>query len=151
TSGTTWKVITISDPIDQIGPIAGSLTLSDAPTTAEYGTLGNLTSITTTAASSGTGNKTVTVASTVGLVVGQPVSGLNVASGTTVASISTDGITFTLNNSPTPSAIPAGTTLALSGAASTYAPVSSDGGKSWIGGYRAERNALLTFIADNKI
>src|SRR5262249_8946208 len=27
----------------------------------------------------------------------------------------------------------------------------SDGGKSWIGGYRAERNALLQFIADNHI
>src|SRR5262245_13842745 len=27
----------------------------------------------------------------------------------------------------------------------------SDGGKSWIGGYRAERNALLKFIADNHI
>jgi phosphodiesterase/alkaline phosphatase D-like protein len=27
----------------------------------------------------------------------------------------------------------------------------SDGGKSWMGGYRAERNALLKFIADNHI
>src|SRR5262249_61676267 len=27
----------------------------------------------------------------------------------------------------------------------------SDGGKSWIGGYRPERNALLQFIADNHI
>ncbi|MGC3988202.1 MAG: acid phosphatase [Chthoniobacteraceae bacterium] len=34
---------------------------------------------------------------------------------------------------------------------SAYSPVASDGGKSWIGGYRAERNALLKFIADNKI
>jgi phosphodiesterase/alkaline phosphatase D-like protein len=32
-----------------------------------------------------------------------------------------------------------------------YAPVASDGGKSWIGGYRSERNALLKFIADNHI
>ena len=32
-----------------------------------------------------------------------------------------------------------------------YAPVASDGGKSWIGQYRAERNALLKFIADNHI
>ena len=32
-----------------------------------------------------------------------------------------------------------------------YVPVASDGGKSWIGGYRAERNALLKFIADNRI
>src|SRR5205814_4614604 len=27
----------------------------------------------------------------------------------------------------------------------------SDGPKSWIGGYRAERNKLLEFIADNRI
>src|SRR4029077_368426 len=58
---------------------------------------------------------------------------------------------FTLNNTPTPSAITNGTTLSLSGAASTYTPVNSDGGKSWIGGYRAERNALLEFIADHEI
>jgi len=32
-----------------------------------------------------------------------------------------------------------------------YAPVAADGGKSWIGGYRAERNALLKFIADHRI
>jgi phosphodiesterase/alkaline phosphatase D-like protein/arylsulfatase A-like enzyme len=31
------------------------------------------------------------------------------------------------------------------------APGSLDSGKSWIGGYRAERNDLLNFIADNKI
>jgi Ca2+-binding RTX toxin-like protein/phosphodiesterase/alkaline phosphatase D-like protein len=31
------------------------------------------------------------------------------------------------------------------------APGSADSGKSWIGGYRAERNDLLKFIADNKI
>lgn len=29
--------------------------------------------------------------------------------------------------------------------------VNADGGKSWMGGYRAERNALLKFIADNHI
>src|ERR1019366_8337452 len=69
-AGTTWKFINISDPIDQIGPIGGALSLSNVP-------------------SFGTG--------------------------------------------------------------STYAPVSSDGGKSWVGGYRAERNALLKFIADNQI
>src|SRR5262245_11084010 len=33
----------------------------------------------------------------------------------------------------------------------TLTGVKSDGGKSWIGGYRAERNALLQFIADNHI
>jgi phosphodiesterase/alkaline phosphatase D-like protein len=33
----------------------------------------------------------------------------------------------------------------------SYSPSSNDGGKSWIGGYRAERNDLLKFIADNGI
>ena len=102
-------------------------------------------------ASSGSGNQTVTVVSTVGLVVGQPVSGTYVAAGTKIASINTDGTTFTISNNPAPAAIPAGTTLTLSGAASTYSPVSSDGGKSWMGGYRAERNALLKFIAEHWI
>ena len=32
-----------------------------------------------------------------------------------------------------------------------YSPVASDGGKAWMGGYRAERNELLKFIADHKI
>ena len=71
-NGTTWKFVSISDPIDQIGPIGGSLTLSNLP---NFGTSPN----------------------------------------------------------------------------GTYGPVNSDGGKSFIGGYRAERNALLKFIADNKI
>jgi len=65
-AGTPWKFVTVSDPIDQIGPIGGAL------------------------------------------------SGV-------------------VNSSGNPS----------------YSPVSSDGGKSWIGGYRAERNALLKFIADH--
>jgi len=39
----------------------------------------------------------------------------------------------------------------FSGNAANYAPVSSDGGKAYMGGYRAERNALLKFIADNQI
>src|SRR5262249_34807388 len=129
------------------GPIGGALTLVNPPTTDDYGKLGNLTSVTTTADSSGT---TVTVASTVGLVVGQPVSGTNVPPNTTIASVTTTGTTFTINNTPA-MPIPSGTTLSLSGAVSTYAPVTSDGGKSWMGGYRAERNALLKFIADNKI
>ncbi|MBV8817384.1 MAG: alkaline phosphatase D family protein [Acidobacteriaceae bacterium] len=34
---------------------------------------------------------------------------------------------------------------------STITGVNSDGGKSWMGGYRAERNALLKFIADRQI
>ena len=103
--GTTWKFINISDPIDQMGQIGGNLTLTNAPTAAEYGMLGNITSITTTAASSGSGNQTVTVVSTVGLVVGQPVSGTNVAAGTKIASINTDGTTFTISNIPAPAAI----------------------------------------------
>ena len=77
----TWKFINISDPIDEIGPIGGDLTLVNPPTTAEYGLLGNITSITTTAASSG---NTVTVASTVGLVVGQPITGINVPPNTSI-------------------------------------------------------------------
>lgn len=32
-----------------------------------------------------------------------------------------------------------------------YGPVNADGGKAYMGGYRAERNALLKFIADNQI
>ncbi|KAB2660575.1 MAG: hypothetical protein DVB31_13855 [Verrucomicrobia bacterium] len=67
-SGVVWKFVAVSDPIDQIGPIGGSL------------------------------------------------SGIANSSG---------------NNA--------------------YSPVGSDGGKSWIGGYRAERNGLLKFIADNGI
>ncbi|MGB8167165.1 MAG: alkaline phosphatase D family protein, partial [Chthoniobacteraceae bacterium] len=51
---------------------------------------------------------------------------------------------------------PIGGALALNnlpsfGVGSTYAPVNADAGKSYIGGYRAERNALLKFIADNLI
>lgn len=68
-AGRVWKFVTVSDPIDQIGPIGGALT------------------------------------------------GINNTSGN----------------------------------AANYAPVSSDGGKSWIGGYRAERNVLLKFIADHQI
>jgi phosphodiesterase/alkaline phosphatase D-like protein len=69
-AGTPWKFVSISDPIDQIGPIGGALTLSNLPSF---------------------------------------------------------------------------------GAGSTYAPVNADAGKSYIGGYRAERNDLLKFIADNHI
>jgi hypothetical protein len=144
-AGTTWKFINISDPIDQIGPIGGSLTLVNPPTQAEYGTLGSITSIVTSAS---TTNMTITVGSTVGLVVGQGVSGTGVPANTTITTINTDGTTFRVSNNCT---IANGTTLALTAAPSTYAPVNSDGGKSWMGGYRAERNALLKFIADNQI
>ena len=37
------------------------------------------------------------------------------------------------------------------GAGSAYSPVNADGGKSYIGGYRWERNELLRYIADNHI
>lgn len=37
------------------------------------------------------------------------------------------------------------------GAVATYSPVNADGGKSWIGGYRYERNVLLKYIAEHKI
>jgi phosphodiesterase/alkaline phosphatase D-like protein len=146
-AGTTWKFINLSSPIDQIGPIGGSLALVDPPTTAEYGLLGEITSITTTAPSNG---NTVTVASTVGLVVGQPVSGINVPPDTKIAGINTDSATFRINTIPAPP-IPSDTTLTLSGAASTYSPVTDDGGKSWMGGYRAERNELLKYIADHRV
>ena len=145
-AGTTWKFINISDPIDQIGPIGGSLTLVNPPSQAEYGTLGSITSIVTTGPTNNA--MTVTVASTVGLVVGQGVSGTGVPPNTTISGINTNGTTFSINHNAT---IATGTTLALTPAPSTYAPVASDGGKSWMGGYRAERNALLKFIADNRI
>jgi phosphodiesterase/alkaline phosphatase D-like protein len=145
-AGTTWKFINISDPIDQIGPIGGSLTLVNPPTTAEYGTLGSITSIVTTGSTNNT--RTVTVASTVGLVVGQGVSGAGVPANTTISGINTDGTTFSINNNAT---IATGTTLTLTPAPSTYAPVNNDGGKSWMGGYRAERNELLKYIADHRI
>src|SRR5262245_1981491 len=70
-AGTIWKFINISDPIDQIGPIGDSLTLVNPPTTAEYGLLGSITSITATAATNNA--TTITVTSTVRLVVGQGV------------------------------------------------------------------------------
>jgi phosphodiesterase/alkaline phosphatase D-like protein len=145
-AGTTWKFINISDPIDQIGPIGASLTLVNPPTTADYGTLGAITSIVTTGSTNNT--RTVTVASTVGLVVGQGVFGTGVPANTTISAINTDGTTFSINNNAT---IATDTTLTLTPAPSTYSPVTSDGGKSWMGGYRAERNELLKFIADHGV
>jgi phosphodiesterase/alkaline phosphatase D-like protein len=46
---------------------------------------------------------------------------------------------------------PIGGSFTIHNAAGTYSNVESDGGKSWMGGYRAERNELLKFIADNHI
>ena len=145
-AGTTWKFINISDPIDQIGPIGGSLTLVNPPTTADYGTLGAITSIVTTGSTNNA--RTITVASTVGLVAVQGVFGAGVPANTTINAINTDGTTFSINNNAT---IASGATLTLTPAPSTYAPVNSDGGKSWMGGYRAERNELLKFIADHRV
>lgn len=145
-AGTTWKFINISDPIDQIGPIGGDLSLVSPPTTSEYGTLGSISSISPT--NDATASTTIRVLSSVGLVVGQGVSGTGVPANTTISAINTDGTRLTLNN---PATVTKGETLALTPAPSTYAPVSNDGGKSWMGGYRAERNELLKFIADNNI
>ena len=145
-AGTTWKFINISDPIDQIGPIGGSLTLVNPPTTADYGTLGAITSIVTTGSTNNA--RTVTVASTIGLVVGQGASGAGVPVNTTISTVNTDGTTFSINNNAT---IATGATLTLTPAPSTYAPVNSDGGKSWMGGYRSERNELLKYIADHRV
>ena len=72
-SGTPWKFVAISDPIDQIGPIGSSLTNVTAAAMQPYS--GNL----------------------------------------------------------------------------SYGPVNADGGKALMGGYRAERNALLKFIVDKQI
>ena len=67
--GITWKFVAVSSPIDQIGPIGGSFTITNGP-----------------------------------------------------------------NNTP-----------------NTYSNTESDGGKSWMGGYRPERNQIMKFIADNQI
>ncbi|MCX7088151.1 MAG: alkaline phosphatase D family protein [Methylococcales bacterium] len=56
------------------------------------------------------------------------------------------GGALTLTNLPS-----FGTGVDGNGAASTYSAPNADAGKSWQGGYRAERNALLKYIADNKI
>jgi phosphodiesterase/alkaline phosphatase D-like protein len=80
-AGTRWKFVSVSDPIDQIGPIGGALALNNLPCFYIVGCNPD----------------------------GTPVSG------------------------------PA------------YGPVNSDGGKSYIGGYRWERNELLKFIAEHHI
>jgi hypothetical protein len=59
--------------------------------------------------------RTVTVASTIGVVVGQGVSGAGVPVNTTISAVNTNG------------------------------------GKSWMGGYRSERNELLKYIADHRV
>jgi phosphodiesterase/alkaline phosphatase D-like protein len=63
------------------------------------------------------------------------------------------GITwkFVAISSPIDQIGPIGGSFTVSNADGTYTNVESDGGKSWMGGYRAERNELLQFIADNHI
>jgi phosphodiesterase/alkaline phosphatase D-like protein len=80
-AGTRWKFVSVSDPIDQIGPLGGALALKNLPCFYSVGCNAD----------------------------GTPVSG------------------------------PA------------YSPVNADGGKSYIGGYRWERNELLRFIAEHHI
>jgi phosphodiesterase/alkaline phosphatase D-like protein len=46
---------------------------------------------------------------------------------------------------------PIGGSFTITNADGTYSNTESDGGKSWMGAYRAERNQLLKFIADNHI
>jgi phosphodiesterase/alkaline phosphatase D-like protein len=79
TNGTKWKFISVSDPIDQVGPIGGTFTVDQ------------------------------------------------------------QSVGCTVNH------------ICNSSGNAAYGPVNNDGGKSWIGGYRAERNDLLKFIADNGI
>jgi alkaline phosphatase D len=63
------------------------------------------------------------------------------------------GITwkFVAVSSPIDQIGPIGGSFTITNADGTYRNVESDGGKSWMGGYRAERNNLLKFIADNQI
>jgi acid phosphatase len=60
---------------------------------------------------------------------------------------------FVAVSSPIDQIGPIGGTLTgtTNGGNNGYAPVNSDGGKSWMGEYRAERNALMKFIADHHI
>ena len=63
------------------------------------------------------------------------------------------GITwkFVAVSSPIDQIGPIGGSFTVTNADGTYSNVETDGGKSWMGGYRAERNELLQFIADNHI
>jgi phosphodiesterase/alkaline phosphatase D-like protein len=63
------------------------------------------------------------------------------------------GITwkFVAVSSPIDQIGPIGGSFTITNSDGTYSNVESDGGKSWMGGYRAERNELLKFIADNHI
>jgi phosphodiesterase/alkaline phosphatase D-like protein len=73
----------------------------------------------------------------------------------TLLSAQTNGVTwkFVTTSDPIDQLGPIGGALSgvTNGGNVGYAPVNSDGGKSFMGGYRAERNDLLKFIADNGI
>ena len=58
---------------------------------------------------------------------------------------------FVAISSPIDQIGPIGGSFTVTNADGTYSNVESDGGKSWMGGYRAERNTMLQFIADNHI
>src|SRR5262249_19288680 len=64
-----------------------------------------------------------------------------------------NGVTwkFVAVSSPIDQIGPIGGSFTIKNADGTYSNVESDGGKSWMGGYRSERNQLLQFIADNHI
>jgi phosphodiesterase/alkaline phosphatase D-like protein len=63
------------------------------------------------------------------------------------------GITwkFVAISSPIDQTGPIGGSFTIRSADGAYTNVEGDGGKSWMGGYRAERNNLLQFIADHQI
>jgi hypothetical protein len=58
---------------------------------------------------------------------------------------------FVAISSPIDQIGPIGGSFTVTNADGTYRNTESDGGKSWMGGYRSERNALLQFIADHHI
>jgi len=124
---------------------AGSLTLVNPPTAAEYGLLGNITSIM---------RRLIRVHDCDRGRYGRLVVGHRFPHepppNTTIASVTTTGTTFTapilLGNRRSERHDPH-----IERRRDAYSPVTSDGGKSWMGGYRAERNALLKFIAHHGI
>jgi phosphodiesterase/alkaline phosphatase D-like protein len=71
----------------------------------------------------------------------------------TLLNAQAQGVTwkFVAISSPIDQIGPIGGSFTVTNADGTYSNVETDGGKSWMGGYRAERNELLKFIADNQI
>jgi phosphodiesterase/alkaline phosphatase D-like protein len=58
---------------------------------------------------------------------------------------------FVAVSSPIDQIGPVSGSFTITNQAGTYSNTESDGGKSWMGGYRSERNQLMKFIADNHI